>query len=261
MKFWKVEKGSGFNATYYLCGYPVYKVIDKLNLRERIFCKGLVSSKKVTDHYNGLRLKDCFICGQRVLQYGSCDYRYIIKLLGLTLYNKEISTLFYNKYKSKIPKDTDYLCFLATGIGEFSLFLSLCLKNFMKQNNIKHPLFITKAKHNIALINIFFPTAKILYIQGFPFQRVGEFNINNIRARYFFPIPYFQQVEEDITNKKAHFFDSILNYLNLEPNNFDVNLPKISEELNKKINLYNSTDKTILFIPEANSTSAGDLKY
>lgn len=38
-------------------------------------------------------------------------------------------------------------------------------------------------------------------------------------------------------------------------------MPKISEELNKKINLYNSTDKTILFIPEANSTSAGDLKY
>ena len=266
MKFWKVEKGSGFNVTYYLCGYPIYKEIDKLNLRERIFCSGLISSKKVTDHYKGLRLKDCFILGQRILQYGSYDYIFIFKLLGLTLYSKEVSMLFYNKYKSKIPPETDYLCFLATGIGEFSLFLSLCLKNFMKQNNIKHPLFITKAKHNIALLNIFFPTAKILYIQGFPFQRMGEFNVNNIRARYFFPIPYFQQVEEDITNKKAHFFDSILNYLNLEPNNFDVNLPKIAEEYKhsaeEKLKSMGLLDKKFIFIaPEANSCENVNKKF
>lgn len=258
MKFWSVVKGEGFNATYSLCGYPVYKVIDKLNFRERRFCQGLVSSKKVTDHFKGLRLKDYLFCGLPFLQYGSKDYRYVFKLFGITFRNEEVAEVFYKKYKSKIPADTDYFCFLATNIGEFGLFLSLCFKNFIKQNNIKHPLFITNTKHSIALLNMFYPTSKILNAPSLPYQMPDEFYINNIKSRYFFPIPYFQQVEKDITDKKTHFFESILNFLNLKQSKFDVNLPQIAgtyqQSAQRKLKSMGLINKKFVFIvPDANS--------
>ncbi|MBR4507904.1 MAG: hypothetical protein IKP23_00285 [Elusimicrobiaceae bacterium] len=266
MKLWHIVKGTGVNATYNLCGYPIYKIKEKLNIRERIFCKGLLSSKKTFCYEKGISLKEFFVFKKCFLKRGIYKYRAIVKLFGLTLQDQEEVMAFYKKYKSKIPADTDYLCFLSTGIGEFSLFLSLCLNNFMKQNHIKHPLFITKNKYHIALLNIFCPSLKIILVLDFPFQRVNEFKINNIRAKYFFPLPYFQQVEKDIHNKRIHFGESLLNFFELNNKKFDVNLPKILSKwqytTEEKLKPFSLNNKDFVFIsPQANSCQRINIKF
>ena len=101
MKLWDVVKGEGLNATYNLCGYPIYKIIEKQNLRERKFCHGLISSKKTVDYSKGIYLRELFICGLCISQRGIYNYKLFLKFFGITLRNEDVSIAFYKKYKSK----------------------------------------------------------------------------------------------------------------------------------------------------------------
>lgn len=258
MKIWQIVKGKGLASSYRVCGYPIYTVTERTNLRERKFCQGLISSKKIFDHDRGIRLKEFLLCGLRISQYGIWEYQFIFRLFGIQLRKEEISLTFYKKYQSKIPTNTDYLFFLITGMGELSLCLSLCLKSFMKQHDICHPLFITNVKYHMSLVNIFWPSLKILYVEDSLFPRWGEFKVNNIRALYLFPTLYFQQVEQNSKTKEVHFFEAILDCLKLSLNNLFINPPKITDKYQQsakeKLRLMGLTNQKFVFIaPEANS--------
>ena len=87
-------------------------------------------------------------------------------------------------------------------------FLSLILKDFLKKNNIQHPLFLFTNKYHRNLFSLFVPEIQSVFVDKHYFWEYGgEFLINGIRSRYLFPLSYFQWVENEIREKRSLFVD------------------------------------------------------
>lgn len=219
MSLWTYQKGKiGLSAKWSLLGYPVYEIIDTENVRTRIFCKGLISSRKIYDYFFGTRLKEFWFFGLRISYCGIQNHCCVCSILGCVLYNKAVNDLIYDKYKDFIPKETDYIFIISSGLGELYCFLSFILKGFLKKNNIQNPLFLFTNKYHRTLFSLFVPEISSVFVnKNYFWEYQGEFMIHGIRSRCLFPVSYFQWVENEIRRNSSFFADCMLRHFSTSP--------------------------------------------
>ena len=197
----------------------------------------------------------------------------IIKKLGRKL-KFNLNTLIKGRYFTHTEKriyekkllENGYNFALRDGNGD-SLLTIAAIPAFEKLYKAKVKLFIKPSQEYLMKM---FNITDYVIVETFVNKILYPININKTSFPQKGDIWFVNVRYNKETIKKSgyecfnNFKEEILNLLNL-PLNTKLSLPanklEISEELNKKINFYNSLDKTILFIPEANSVVAGDLKY
>ncbi|MBQ4493278.1 MAG: hypothetical protein II972_01560 [Elusimicrobiaceae bacterium] len=185
--------------------------------------------------------------------------RIFLDTITIGFYIKNIEKKTYEKY---LLQD-GYNLALREGNGD-SLLTIAALPAFEKTYKAKVKLFIKPAQEYLMKI---FDIKDYFIVEDFKNKTLYPININEKPFPkkgdiWFVHIRYNKQTREK-TGLKCfnNFREEILTLLNLPLTtklNFPTNQHKISEELNKKVKALN---KTILFIPEANLKSVGNLEY
>lgn len=188
--------------------------------------------------------------------------RIFLDTITIGFYIKNIEKKTYEKY---LLKD-GYNLALRDGNGD-SLLTIAALPAFEKIYKAKVKLFIKPSQEYLMKI---FNIKDYFIVKDFQIKTLFPMNINETpfpqKGDIWFVHVRYNKETMDKTGAKCfdNFKEEILNLLNL-PLNTKLSLPtnklEISEEFNRKLNSYNSFDKIILFIPEANLKSVGNLKY
>ena len=188
--------------------------------------------------------------------------RFLLDSITIGYYIKNTEKKSYEKY---LLKD-GYNLALRDGNGD-SFITIAAVPAFEKTYKAKVKFFIKPSQEYLMKI---FDIKDYFVVEDFKIKTTYPMNINETNFPkkgdiWFVHVRYNKEtLKKEGPKCFNNFKEEILNLLNL-PLNTKLSLPanklEISEELNKKINFYNSLDKTILFIPEANSVVAGDLKY
>lgn len=188
--------------------------------------------------------------------------RIFLDTITIGFYIKNIEKKTYEKY---LLKD-GYNLALREGNGD-SLLTIAALPAFEKTYKAKVKLFIKPAQEYLMKI---FDIKDYFIVEDFKNKTLYPININEKPFPkkgdiWFVHIRYNKQTRKK-TGLKCfnNFREEILSLLSLPLNirlNFSVNKLEISKEYKERLNRYNSLDKIILFIPEANLKSVGNLKY
>ncbi len=188
--------------------------------------------------------------------------RIFLDTITIGFYIKNIEKKTYEKY---LLKD-GYNLALRDGNGD-SLLTIAALPAFEKTYKAKVKLFIKPAQEYLMKI---FDIKDYFIVEDFKNKTLFPININEKPFPkkgdiWFVHARYNKQTFKKTGAKYFNDFkEDILNLLSLPLNtklNFPINKLEISEEFNRKLNSYNSFDKIILFIPEVNLKSVGNLKY
>ena len=175
----------------------------------------------------------------------------------------EVLKSFYKEYFQYLPGNFDDIYILHSNSGEAYCFLAYLAKAVIKKNNAQNPLFVATKPYHEDLISMFFPKARSIYfdmylkerrldILGDSWEYEGHKFLNIFTSRHFNTV--------NLNLGSIHYFDAMLNTLNLTPTDVVKNLPKANAKSKKEVlkiaeKIGLNLDKFVIIAPEALTTN------
>ena len=170
---------------------------------------------------------------------------------------------FYKEYFQYLPKGFDDVYILHSNSGEAYCFLAYLAKALIKKNNAQNPLFVATKSYHDDIIKLFFPKARSVYYDMYLKEPRLELLGDSLEynGHKFFPIfsnRHFNSVNADLGN--LHYFDAMLNTLNLTIDDVSKPTPKISTKTKRNMlsiaeNIGLNLDNFVIIAPEALTTN------
>ena len=173
--------------------------------------------------------------------------------------NESTIESFYKEYFQYLPHEFDGAYILHANSGEIYCFLAYLAKAHIKKNNIQKPLFVATKPYHKDIIKLFFPKEPYIYYDMYqkePRLNTFEdsFEYGNYRFYQIFSTRHFDEVNSNVG--KIHYFDAMLNTLDIKRDEVSLSLPKLGAKTKKdvikiaeKIGL--NIDNFVILAPEA----------
>lgn len=190
------------------------------------------------------------------------EYLYY-KILGIPFLRLNAAKRFFKNFCTLLhelyPQYDDFYIFMSKS-GEFYLLMHH-FAAWVLRNNSKNYVCVFFNNYHADLYKLFFPNHKFIQIKGADVVALsrGVEKIKTIFGSCNFYAPlyekYFRQVEANIRNNQAHYYQELLRHLDLEHTSSASYVPSntIKEKVNKILPLLNH--KFILISPESGSNT------
>lgn len=252
---------SDFERTFNICGIPFFRQSTDYITAEKkqVFFFGLITTQKVYKE-NDLEEKNIMFFDNSFLKVSEETYGKIYYLFGKAFHKTIYLDIFKKHYFEYFNKKHDDIYILNANSGETFLTLTYIINSLIEKNNSKNPLLVATKKYHIDLIKMICPEIPFIYIEKMklPMQD-NSFIIDNTRFFLLYSNLYFKKnenlVKED-SQKKAHYFKSITDFLAIDESLIKLKKIQISEDirnsmLKKVAKTGLNRDKFVFLAPEA----------
>lgn len=267
MKLYEYIKSED-TRTAKLLGFPVMEQTSDYMTAERYqsFLGGIITTIKASSS-NYSSKKDIKLFGmsviKRIEENGYRNYY----AFGKKFRNVLLADEFKKQYFKCFDPKHDDIYILKANSGEIYLILTYIINSLIKRNNSKTPLLVATHKYHADIIKMICPDIPYVLIDRLVIKIPEDsFKIDNFRFITLFSQPYFLGVEEAINSSKLghiHYFNYILKYLNISPDDIEMNkiniLPQAEKSMLEKVNKMGlNLDKFVFLAPEAKSCKLYD---
>ena len=267
MKLYEYIKSED-TRTAKLLGFPVMEQTSDYMTAERYqsFLGGIITTIKASSS-NYSSKKDIKLFGmsviKRIEENGYRNYY----AFGKKFRNVLLADEFKKQYFKYFDPKHDDIYILKANSGEIYLILTYIINSLIKRNNSKTPLLVATHKYHADIIKMICPDIPYVLIDRLVIKIPEDsFKIDNFRFITLFSQPYFLGVEEAINSSKLghiHYFNYILKYLNISPDDIEMNkiniLPQAEKSMLEKVNKMGlNLDKFVFLAPEAKSCKLYD---
>lgn len=270
------------------------KIYEHIDIENGVICKflGISIFEQTTDYETGIKFQKFLgstLTTVKISDTINCNYEKTIKLFEkpilkhveqdnnriFYLFNKKIRQvsllkIFKKKYFKYFDTKYDDIYILYSNGGEAYLTLTYLIDTLIKKNGSKHPLLALTRKYHIDMVKMICPDIPYVYIKDIHLNiQPAYFAIDNFRFFMLYTNSHFKRVELDIkadTTGEVHYFNIILNSLNLSKEDIQIRKIHLSEEYNsamlkKVLPTGLNFNNFVLIAPEAKSCKLYDENF